>query len=341
MDSRRSVLSVLLMLAAVVVVVAGLKAAQTLMLPFLFSVVLAILVFPVVAWLEAHRLPRALAILTSVVLVLAALVLVATITGQSMQEFGARLPEYQQALQSLYQDVLAWLVSQGLDPELLNLEDSFDPNVLMGVVGSTLNGVLDILSNTIMVTITMAFLLAEATAFPDKLRRAFPAGGAGLEAWRGLVVSVQRYLLLKTISSGVTGVLLGSLTAMVGLDSPVLWGFIAFVLNFIPTIGSIIAAIPAVLLALILLGPGVALITAAGYIAVNLVIGSVLEPRILGDRLGLSPLVVLLSLIFWGWVWGPAGMLLSVPLTVVLRRAMEHRPETRWLAVLLGQNQRP
>ena len=120
-----------------------------------------------------------------------------------------------------------------------------------------------------------------------------------------------------------------------------LWGFLGFVLNYIPTIGSIVAAIPAVLLAAVQLGPGMAALIAGGYLVINITIGNALEPRIMGDQLGLSPMVVFLSLVFWGWLWGPAGMLLSVPLTVVLRSILIHRDETRWLAILLGPNRIP
>ncbi|MFT5682100.1 MAG: AI-2 transport protein TqsA [Myxococcota bacterium] len=342
MSSPRPAFNALLAVASVVVVLAGLQAARTVLLPFLFAAVLAIIMLPLVMWMERNRLPRAVAIVSAVLTVLAGLVLVASFTGQSIQDFGGKLPAYQDALTGKFDEMLVWLSGWGVDPWALNLQDSFDPGSVMSVVGTTLNGVLEILSNTILVTITMAFMLAEASAFPDKLARAFPDDGAsragGIGGWRELVTSVQRYLLLKTMTSALTGVLVLILLSLIGVESPLLWGFLAFVLNFVPTIGSIIAAIPAVLLALILIGPGAAALTAVGYLAINVGIGNVLEPRLMGEQLGLSPMVVFLSLVFWGWMWGPAGMLLSVPLTVVLRSVMAHRSETAWLATLLGPN---
>ncbi|MDG1480180.1 MAG: AI-2E family transporter [Myxococcota bacterium] len=343
MDSSRSAFRALLAVAAVVVVLAGLQAARTVLLPFLFAAVLAIMMLPLVMWMERNRLPRAVAIIAAVLTVLSVLVLVASFTAQSIQEFGGRLPIYQQALTGTFDELLRWLAERGVDFWALNLQDSFDPGSVMSVVGTTLNGVLEILSNTILVTITMAFMLAEASAFPDKLARAFPEGtdsDGEIGGWSALVTSVQRYLLLKAMTSGLTGVLVWFLLTALGVESPILWGFFAFVMNFIPTIGSIIAAVPAVLLALILIGPWVAAMTAAGYLVINVGIGNVLEPRVMGGQLGLSPMVVFLSLVFWGWMWGPAGMLLSVPLTVVIRSIMAHRPETAWLATLLGPNQR-
>ena len=123
-----------------------------------------------------------------------------------------------------------------------------------------------------------------------------------------------------------------------GLDFPLLWGLLAFLLNYIPNIGSIIAAVPAVLLALVQIGPGRAIVIAGGYVAINLLIGNLIEPRVMGQGLGLSTLVVFLSLIFWGWVLGPVGMLLSVPLTMTLVMALESQEDTRRYALILTRS---
>ena len=135
-----------------------------------------------------------------------------------------------------------------------------------------------------------------------------------------------------------TGVIIGVALWLIGVDYPVLWGVLAFMLNFVPNIGSIIAAVPAVLLTIVQLGIGPAFLVAVVYVAVNILIGSILEPRFMGKGLGLSTLVVFVSLIFWGWVLGPVGMLLSVPLTMIFKIALESSPETRWIAVLLGSS---
>jgi AI-2 transport protein TqsA len=141
---------------------------------------------------------------------------------------------------------------------------------------------------------------------------------------------------MKTIISMVTGIFIALAMSLIGLDYPVLWGVLAFMLNFVPNIGSIIAAVPAVMLALVQLGYAPALIVAAVYIAVNVIIGSIVEPKYMGKGLGLSTLVVFVSLVFWGWVLGPVGMLLSVPLTITVKLALDSEPETQWLGQLLG-----
>jgi predicted PurR-regulated permease PerM len=149
---------------------------------------------------------------------------------------------------------------------------------------------------------------------------------------------VQKYLVIKTAISATVGTLVGLWVAAFGLDFPLLWGLLAFLFNFIPNLGSIFAAIPAVLLAIVQFGPGRAAVIAVGYVVINIVLGNFMEPTLMGRRLGLSTLVVFVSLVFWGWVWGPVGMLFSVPLTMVIKIALENTEEFRWVAVMLDAN---
>ncbi len=154
---------------------------------------------------------------------------------------------------------------------------------------------------------------------------------------------MTKYFSIKTAVSGLTGVLVGIVLAIAGVDYPVLWGFLAFLLNFVPSIGSILAAIPPVLLAIVQpeLGAGTAVVVAVFLLAINLVVGTVLEPRFMGRGLDLSSLVVFLSLLFWGWVLGPVGMLLSVPLTATVKIILEAFAEGRPIARLLGSHVEP
>jgi predicted PurR-regulated permease PerM len=134
----------------------------------------------------------------------------------------------------------------------------------------------------------------------------------------------------------VTGVAAALWVWILGVDFPIIWGVLAFLLNYVPNLGSIVAAIPPMLLAFVQYGGGTAFLVAAGYTVINLVIGNIIEPRFMGQGLGLSTLVVFLSLVFWGWLFGPVGMLLSVPLTMMLKIGFESHPDTRWLAIVLG-----
>jgi len=180
--------------------------------------------------------------------------------------------------------------------------------------------------------------LLEVAGFPSKLRAAMGRPDADLSEFTEIMAKVQRYLGMKTVVSAVTGMCATLLLTVIGVDFALLWGLVAFLLNFIPTVGSIIAAVPAMAVALVQpdLGPLPMLAVGAGYVVINTLIGNIIEPQLVGRRLGLSPLVVFLSLVFWGWVWGPVGMLLSVPLTISVRIALERNEDLHWIAVLLG-----
>jgi len=179
------------------------------------------------------------------------------------------------------------------------------------------------------------FILSEAAGFPAKLQAAFGHRESS-DRFANIKREVQHYLGIKTLISLTTGSIVAAATAIIGVDYPLLWGMLAFLLNFIPTFGSILAAIPPVMLATVQLGAGHALAVALVFVSVNVGLGNFVEPYFMGRRLGLSTLVVFLSLVFWGWVWGPVGMLLSVPLTMIVKIMLENTEDLAWVAVLLG-----
>jgi predicted PurR-regulated permease PerM len=182
----------------------------------------------------------------------------------------------------------------------------------------------------------MIFILLEASTIETKIEAAFGRSTQSLRRPRVFLTNLGNYLGIKTVVSMATGLAAGLLTWTIGVDFPLLWAMLAFLLNYVPTIGSIIAAVPAVLMALVQLGPGEASATAIGFAAINVVFGNFIEPRLMGYGVGISPLVVFIGLVFWGWVFGPVGMLLSVPLTMTLKLGLESDERTRWIAILLG-----
>ncbi len=212
----------------------------------------------------------------------------------------------------------------------------FDPGTALVMAGNTLRGLGGALSNGFLILLTVIFILAEASSFPRKLQEVLDDPEGDLPHFVRFAENVNRYIGIKTTISIITGILVGLMLAVLGVDFPALWGLLAFLLNYVPTIGSLIAAIPALLLALIQLGPLTAAVAGVGFFFINLLMGNVVEPRYMGRGLGLSTLVVFVSLVFWGWVLGPVGMLLSVPLTMTAKIAMEANPSSEWLAVLLG-----
>ncbi|RMG47196.1 MAG: AI-2E family transporter [Acidobacteria bacterium] len=326
---------VLLTLASLVVVVAGLQAAAVFLKPFLVSAFLAVLSLPLLAAFRRWRLPTWASVLltmSAVVLVVAGL---AALVGGSVTGFIDAAPRYSARLETLARGAESWLSRHGVDVRQWMSIDAVNPGVLFDFIGGSITAVASALSNVVMVLLTMAFILLEAAGFPEKLAAALGHEAADFGRLRRITGEVQRYLAIKTLTSLATAVLITLWLLVLGVDFPLLWGLTAFVMNFIPTLGSILAAVPAILLAAVQHGPANALLVMLGYVAVNMVIGNIVEPQLMGRRLGLSPLVVFLSLVFWGWVWGPVGMLLSVPLTMIVKIMLEHTDDLRWIAILL------
>jgi len=288
-------------------------------------------------WLQSHRVPSVLAALLVVFGLMFFLVTVGSIVGASIAAFTAAIPGYQAQLNVLMSGFFVFL-ERLTDAELSteSLRDLIDPGRAMGMAGTLLNALRGVLTNTFLILFTMIFILLEAGSIQTKMYAAFGRKNSNFSRASVFLENLGRYLGIKTLVSMVTGVIIGIVTWVIGLDFPLLWAMLAFLLNYIPTIGSIIAAVPAVLLALIQLGPAEALSTAIGFLAVNMVFGNIIEPRLMGHGVGLSPLVVFVGLVFWGWVFGPVGMLLSVPLTMTLKLALESSDNTQWIAVLLG-----
>jgi AI-2 transport protein TqsA len=323
-------------LAALVIVIAGMKAASDLLEPFLLAIFISIVCAPGVNWLVARRCPEALAVLLVMLGLLLVVVLSMAVLGASVNGFMRQLPVYQAALTSRAGGLLEHLAVLGIDTDISAMKHRFDPGVAIGLAGRLMGRFGAVLGNALLILIAVAFILLEAARMPAKVRAATKDASDGLEAFAHFAEGVKTYLAIKSLVSLGTGVLVTIWVWILDVDYPLLWGALAFLFNYIPNIGSFLAAIPAVLLAWVLHGSLVAGIVAAGYIAINTIIGNFLEPRLMGRSLGLSTLVVFVSLIFWGWVLGPVGMVLSVPLTMILRIGLDSHESTRWVAIMLG-----
>ena len=329
----------LLVAAAFVIVVSGLKMAGPLLVPFLLAVFIAMIVSPLLAWLKRYHLPNGVAIFVVIALVFSVGLILAAVIGSSVDNFRQDIPTYSAKLTAMSTSIQQWLSQRGIAIDSEQWSSSFNPGAVMGVVGNTLASFGNVMTNAVMILLTVIFILAENVSFGEKLRSA--TGSNNSQEWlRTFSDSVHSYLAIKAAISLLTGLVIFVWLTILGVDYAVLWGLIAFLLNFIPTVGSFIAAVPAVLLALVQLGVFEAGLTLAGFVVVNLIMGNVLEPRWMGRGLNLSPLVVFVSLVLWGWVLGPVGMLLSIPLTIMLKIALENQDETRWIGIMLGAGKR-
>ena len=322
--------------AAFVIVVAGMKAAESLLVPFLLSIFISVICAPPLAWLTKRGVPLALAMLSIIAFIVVFGFAIGAIVSTSINDFSQDLPTYQAKLGVLTGSFLQWLEGMGFSLPVAQIQESIKPGTVMGMVGKTLASLGNVMTNAFLILLTVIFILSETAMFHSKLHRAAGEGSKSLEAIERFTSSINQYMAIKTALSLLTGVLIMCWLWVIGVDYPVLWGLVAFLLNFVPNLGSILAAVPAVLLALIQLGTGEALLTAAGYVFANILVGNVLEPRMMGKGLDLSTLVVFLSLVFWGWVLGPVGMLLSVPLTMTVKIALESTGRPSMASVLLG-----
>ena len=327
---------VLLVGAAFVVIVAGMRTAEALLVPFLLSVFIAVISTPALFWLQSWRVPSTVSVTLIIGLIIALAVGLGILISSSLDDFISNLPVYELRLRDELGLVITWLQGFGVEISKDALFDYFDPGKAMQLAGATLTGLGNVLSNFFLILLTVIFILFEASGFRVKLQTILEDPDTSLPHFSRFSDTLKRYMVIKTWVSIGTGLVIGIWLAVLGVDYPVLWGVLAFALNFVPNIGSVIAAIPAVLLALIQIDGQTAILAAAGYVVVNLVMGNVIEPRYMGRHLGLSTLVVFLSLVFWGWVLGPVGMLLSVPLTMTVKIALESHEDTQWVAIMLG-----
>jgi predicted PurR-regulated permease PerM len=258
------------------------------------------------------------------------------LVGSSMTKFTSNLPEYTQRLNGYTQAAEDWLNGHGVPIGARDMRSLVDAGSVMKMAADVFNSFGGVLTNAFLIFLTVVFILFETASFAVKLNAVMDDPKDTLARVGNVTDNIKRYLAIKTMTSLLTGGVIGISLTVLGVENAVLWALLAFMLNYVPNIGSIIAAVPAVLFALVQLGVGGALATAAIFLVVNIVIGSVLEPRFMGRGLGLSTLVVFVSLVFWGWVLGPVGMFLSVPLTMTVKIALGAREDTRWIAVFLG-----
>jgi len=328
----------LISVAAIVVVIYGMQAAQRILVPFLVAVFLAVICTPLLHGMRRLKVPAGIAVFVIVAGIIGILALAGAFVGGAIGEFTARLPFYEQQLDLKLADLAGRFDTQFSVGELI---DQIQPASPMGLVANLFTGLQSLFANFFLIIFAVVFLLLEASTMPRKLQLVLAGSHADPDYFKRFTHGVQRYLGIKTLISVVTGILAYVLTSLVGLDFPLLWGLLAFLFNYVPTIGSLIAAIPPLMLALVQFGFAQAAMIGVGYLALNVTIGGLIEPRVMGRGLGLSTLVVFLSLVFWGWVFGPVGMLLSVPLTMTAKIALESGERTAPIAILMGSGEEP
>jgi len=322
--------------AAIVIIFYGINQAQAVVSLFLLSVFIALIATPPVLWMEKKHVPKIIAVMIVIIALITLLLMVGGIVGASLSSFSDALPFYQKRLQEEVLSLKPLLASKHIIVTDKVLMEYFNPGPIIGLVVGMLSQMGAALSSILLILLTVIFILIEASSFPVKIRSVLGDPKRVFPQFTKFVYEIKRYMMIKTSINLIAGTLIAFWLIILGVDFPVLWGFLTFLFLYIPIVGSAIAALPAVLLALTQYGGGTAALTALGYFAVGTILGNVLEPRIMGRKLGMSTLVVFLSLIFWGNLLGPIGVVLCIPMTMTLKFAFENNERTAWIAVLLG-----
>ena len=326
----------LLTLASFIIVVAGMKAASSILVPFFLAVFIAVICAPPLFWLQRKGVPKLLALALILMAILVVGLLFGALIGPSLNDFLRSLPDYQERLSTHVAALISWLSEKGVNIPADEVPQTLHPGWVMSLAGGIFSALSSALTNVFLILLTVTFILLEAADFPKKLRIVLKNQERSLSTIEKFSQAAKRYLVIKTLISATVGLVIWLWLLILGVDYPVLWGMLSFLLNYVPNIGAIIAALPVALLALVQLGVGSALLTVFGFAVVHIVVGNIIEPKLTGRGVSLSTLVVLLSLVFWGWVLGPIGMILSVPMTSLVTIALKSYEKTRGLAFMLG-----
>jgi len=319
--------------ASFVIVVAGIKEASNLVTIFLIALFLTAISLSPFLWLRKKKIPDILALLIVIVGILIILYSFGFLLSKSISGFSEKVELYEQHLVSSWESIYKMLHGQGLVDEQFKISSLLKSDSLMSSSKGFVTGFTKLISDPFLVFFIFIFMMLEVKSIGRKMQYLSKDSLPELEK---IVKNIRVYFGIKTITSFATGLTIYISLLIIGVDFALLWGLLAFILNFIPSIGSIVAAIPVVILAFIQFGVVKGIITGVVYLVVNSVIGNIIEPTLMGRNLGLSPLVVFVSLLFWGYILGPVGMLIAAPLTMILKIVFDTRENTKGLGMMLG-----
>jgi len=327
----------LMAIIATILVVWALKATQPVSMPLAFAFFISVLVYPLQRRFNRY-MPRWLSLALVLLLLLA---IVGVAIGALVLSAGIiepKVPEYANQLQSMLESARSWAEARSIPVPQFSSPGSNVNQFTQEAIGGIRN-LLTTLSLSVLIISMLTLLLLEVGQYKEKARQAFPSrsGARLIDAVDSMSDKLRRYLLVMTFTSVLTGILTIAWCFILGVDLAFVWGLVAFILNYVPTLGSIIAVIPPTLVALIFNGVGRGIATLVGLAAIQLAMGNFVDPRLQGKTLQLSPFVALVSIVFWGWVWGIPGAILGVPMTIAIILFCQEFEPTRGVAIVLGE----
>jgi predicted PurR-regulated permease PerM len=323
-------------IAALIIIFAGVIYAKSIITPFLLALFISIICAQPISWLEKNRIPRWLAL---IIVILGLIVLFSGFTfmiGGTVSSFSGNLSKYESTLTTISNSFIQYLNEQGLKIPKDEISNLVQPAKILEYTASALNTLFNMMGNTFIIFLIILFILMEFGSFSIKAKAIRSESGKSISYFSTILKNIRNYLGIKTLLCLSIGILIYLALLIIGVDYPLLWALISGLMYYIPNIGSIVATIPTVLFALVQLGLGGALWTLGSTMLIHTILGNIIEPRIMGKGLGLSTLVVFLSLLFWGFILGMVGMILSVPFTMTIKIILEQNEKTKWLAILLG-----
>lgn len=322
--------------ATSVVIIAGIKIASEVVVILFLAIFIASIFSALLRFLGKKGFPKFISYLLVLSIFLSLTLLLAYIINISIKDFAANLPFYEKKLQLLVEQTINFVAQYGYTIEKDTILDTLNLSSFFGFTTNIIGSVGTFLSKFLLIIIGVAFILAESKSFETKLKVIFKYNAKSLEHFNLFSHNIQKYFIVKTSTSFLTGAIIAIMLIIFDVDYPILWGVIAMLFNFVPVVGSIIAAIPAILISLLNVDLNTTIMLIILYVTINISISNIIEPKLMGKELGLSPLVIFFSLIFWGWILGIVGMFLAVPITMTLKIAFNSNKSTHWLAILMS-----
>lgn len=322
--------------ASFVVIIAGVKVASEVVVIIFLAIFISSIFSSLLKVLQRKHIPKILSYFFIFLIVVLIGLMLAYVINISLKDFLTNLPVYEEKFKALVLDSIYFASTYGLEIDKTKIMETLNFSSFFGVTTNVIGGISTFLSKLLLVVIGVAFILAESKSFQTKLKVIFRNNAKKLEHFNLFSYNIQKYFVVKSFTSFLTGFIIAIMLSFFGVDYPILWGVLAMLFNFVPVVGSIIASFPAILLSLMNLDLDVTIWVTVLYVIINISISNILEPKLMGRELGLSPLVIFFSLIFWGYILGIVGMFLAVPITMTLKIAFDSNTSTHWLGILMS-----
>jgi len=323
---------IFLIMASVIIIIGAVSNAKEYINPILISIFITLIFSPLLLFIINKGFNETLSLIAVILSIFLILTILTMFLGSTIGSIREDLPEYDKALKSKSEVILKELKKRNIKINKNEFDQIFNTKNIIKQFSSALKGISSFISNMLIVILLVSFMLIESIHISQKIRAISRDSHLLLSEFRDII---HTYISLKSIISLVTAILVAILLSFLGVNYPLFWAVVAFFLNFIPNIGSLIAAVPAVLLAFIQYDFTIAIIVAIGYLLINFIMGNMVEPKMMGKGMGLSTLIVFISLLVWGWILGPVGMLHSVPLTMLIKLFFEKNSNTKWIAFII------